>query len=77
MVYPADAQEEGASGRVIVQFIIEKDGSISSPKVVRGKHPSLDREALRLVKMMPKWTPGHNNRQAVRVRYLLPINFKP
>lgn len=74
--YPPAAAEEGASGKVIVQFIVEKDGSISNVKVVRGKHPALDAEALRVVKKMPKWTPGRNNGMPVRVTYNLPVNFQ-
>lgn len=74
--YPPAAAEEGASGKVIVQFIVEKDGSISNVKVVRGKHPALDAEAVRVVKKMPKWTPGRNNGMPVRVTYNLPVSFQ-
>lgn len=74
--YPADAAEAGITGRVIVSFVIEKDGSISNARVVRSIHPSLDAEAIRIVKTMPKWIPGKNNGQTVRVEYTLPISFK-
>lgn len=74
--YPAAASEEGIQGRVVVQFIVEENGSISHVNVVRGKHPALDAEALRVVKKMPKWNPGRNNGQPVRVIYNLPVTFK-
>ena len=74
--YPADAAEAGITGRVIVSFVIEKDGSISNARVVRSIHPSLDAEAIRIVKKMPKWIPGKNNGQTVRVEYIMPISFK-
>lgn len=74
--YPAAASEEGIQGKVTVQFIVEKDGHISNVHVVRGKHPALDAEAKRVVSKMPKWTPGRNNGQPVRVTYNLPVTFK-
>ena len=74
--YPATAAEEGVTGRVIVTFIVEKDGSLSNVKVLRGKHPDLDKEAIRIVKAMPKWIPGKRNNEVVRVSYNLPITFK-
>ena len=74
--YPAAASEEGIQGKVTVQFIVEKNGSISNVTVVRGKHPALDAEAKRVVSKMPKWTPGRNNGQPVRVTYNLPVTFK-
>ncbi len=74
--YPAAASEEGIQGKVTVQFIVEKDGHISSVHVVRGKHPALDAEAKRVVSKMPRWTPGRNNGQPVRVTYNLPVTFK-
>lgn len=74
--YPPQAAEEGVSGKVTVQFVVEKDGSISGVKVVRGKHPALDAEAVRVVKKMPKWTPGRNNGAPVRVTYMLPVTFR-
>ena len=74
--YPAVAQENGVQGRVIVQFVVEPDGSISQVKVARGVDPSLDKEAARVVNGMPKWIPGKQNGQAVRVRFTLPVQFR-
>lgn len=74
--YPTIAQENGIQGKVIVQFVVERDGSITQVNVIRGVDPSLDREAVRVVKSMPKWTPGKQNGQAVRVKFTLPVNFK-
>lgn len=68
--------ESDASGRVIVQFVIGKDGTVKDPKVVRGITPALDEEALRLVRNMPKWKPGKQMGEAVEVRYTLPVTFK-
>lgn len=73
--YPIDAQELGRQGRVIVQFIIEKDGSISDVKISRSVFSSLDREALRVVKAMPKWNPGKVNGIPVRVKNEVPVVF--
>ena len=73
--YPAVARENGI-GRVIVKFIVEKDGSLSDSTVIRSVHPIVDREALRLVGQMPKWNPGKRAGIPVRVRYFLPIKFK-
>ena len=74
--YPVVAQENGVQGRVIVGFVVEKDGSISDVKVMRSVDPSLDREALRVVKAMPKWKPGKQNGSAVRVKYTVPVVFR-
>ena len=74
--YPQKAQDNYVQGRVIVQFIVEKDGSISSPSIVKGVDKDLDAEALRVVEMMPDWEPGKNNRLPVRCYFTLPINFK-
>ncbi|MBQ7471406.1 MAG: energy transducer TonB [Prevotella sp.] len=74
--YPTIAQENGIQGKVIVQFVVERDGSITQVNVIRGVDPSLDKEAVRVVKSMPKWTPGKQNGQAVRVKFTLPVNFK-
>lgn len=74
--YPAQASEEGVQGKVIVQFDVAKDGSIVNVKVARGRHPALDKEAVRLVKAMPRWNPGRNNGQPVKVTYTLPVSFK-
>ncbi|MBQ4276839.1 MAG: energy transducer TonB [Bacteroidaceae bacterium] len=74
--YPAVAAENGIQGRVIVKFIIEKDGSISNAQVLKSVDPSLDKEALRVINSMPKWTPGRQNDKPVRASFTLPINFK-
>ena len=74
--YPAVARENGIEGRVILKFIVEKDGSLSDSTVIHSVHPMVDREALRLVGQMPKWNPGKRAGVPVRVRYCLPIKFK-
>ena len=74
--YPQQAVEANVQGRVFLDFIVEKDGSISSPRVLRGIGNGCDDEALRVVEAMPKWTPGKQGGKAARVRYTLPINFK-
>ncbi|MBQ9666718.1 MAG: energy transducer TonB [Bacteroidaceae bacterium] len=74
--YPASAQENNIQGRVLVQFVVNKDGSIVDPKVLRGADPALDKEAMRVVSAMPKWTPGKQRGKTVRVRYTLPVTFR-
>ena len=74
--YPVVAQENGVQGRVIVSFVVERDGSISDVKVARSVDPSLDREAQRVVKSMPRWKPGKQNGSAVRVKYTVPVVFR-
>ena len=74
--YPATAQEKGIQGRVIIQFVVERDGSITEPKVVRGVDPDLDKEALRVVSAMPNWKPGKNKGEVVRVKYTLPVMYR-
>ncbi len=74
--YPVIAQENGIQGRVIVSFVVEKDGSVADATVVRGVDPSLDKEALRVVNSMPKWTPGKQRGKPVRVKYTLPVTFR-
>ena len=76
IVFPTIAAEEGVQGRVVVEFVVGKDGSISNVRVVRPRHPALDKEAVRVVKAMPAWIPGRNNGQPVKVTYTLPVNFK-
>ena len=76
LVYPAQAAEEGVSGRVTIRFVVERDGTVSQVTVARGKHPALDKEAKRVVSKLPKFIPGKQNGQTVRVSYTLPINFK-
>ena len=75
LVYPVTAQENGVQGRVIVSFVVETDGSIINVKVARSVDPSLDREAMRVVKAMPKWTPGKKDGKPVRVKYTVPMVF--
>ena len=74
--YPEVAQANNIQGRVVVKFTVEKDGSISNPTVVRGVDKDLDREAIRVVKKMPRWNAGKNNGVAVRSYFNLPVNFK-
>jgi len=74
--YPVIAQENGIQGRVICQFVVNKDGSIVDINVVRSVDPSLDKEAIRVIKSMPKWKPGKQRGKAVRVKFTLPIVFR-
>lgn len=74
--YPTVAAENGVQGRVVVGFVVERDGSITDVNVLRSVDPSLDREAVRVVKSMPKWTPGKQNGSAVRVKYQVPVTFR-
>ena len=76
MNYPVIAAENGVQGRVVVQFVVEKDGSVSDVQVVKSVDPSLDKEASRVVSAMPKWIPGKQNGAAVRVKYTVPVTFK-
>ena len=76
MHYPTVAAENGVQGRVVVGFVVERDGSITDVNVLRSVDPSLDREAVRVVKAMPKWTPGKQNGSAVRVKYQVPVTFR-
>lgn len=73
--YPIVALESGISGRVYVQFVVEKDGSVSDVKVLRGIGGGCDEEAIRVVEKMPRWNPGKQRGRAVRVLYMVPINF--
>lgn len=74
--YPTEAKEKGIEGRVTVSCVIEKDGQLSEVKVLRGVHPLLDAEAVRIVKGMPRWKPGEWRGEKVRVSYTIPISFK-
>ena len=74
--YPAEAQENCVQGRVIVRFVVEKDGHISDVTVLRSVDPSLDKEAIRVVRNMPRWTPGKQEGEPVRVRYNVPVSFR-
>ena len=74
--YPVVAEENGIQGRVIVSFVVERDGSITDVRVVKSVDPSLDKEAQRVVKSMPRWIPGKQNGSAVRVKYTVPVTFR-
>jgi protein TonB len=74
--YPVAAQRNGVHGRVLVSFVVEKNGSVSDVRVLRSADPSLDNEAVRVVRAMPRWSPGKQNGQPVRVKYTLPVTFK-
>ncbi len=74
--YPVEAVKEKKQGRVVVSFIVEKDGSITHPTVKRGIDKSLDEEAVRVIKEMPKWTPAKHNGEVVRLEYTLPVVFR-
>jgi TonB family protein len=74
--YPPECEETCVQGRVVVTFLVERDGSISNAKVVKSVHPLLDAEALRVVEGMPKWMPGRQNGVTVAVKYTIPVTFR-
>ena len=74
--YPVEAEENGVQGRVLVEYVVGKDGYISDVRVAKSVDPSLDKEAIRVVKGMPKWIPGEIDGEAVTVRYTLPVTFR-
>lgn len=74
--FPVVAQENGVQGRVVISFVVEKDGSVTDVQVAKSVDPSLDKEAQRVVKSMPHWIPGKQNGSAVRVKYVVPVSFK-
>ena len=74
--YPAEAIKEKIEGRVLVSFIVDVDGAISEARILRSAHPLLDREALRVIRMMPMWNPAKEDGKPVKVRYSLPVSFK-
>ena len=74
--YPKKALKNGVSGKVFVQFVIDKTGKVTNVVAVRGVEKSLDKEAVRVIKSMPKWKPGMKDGQPVKVKYTIPINFK-
>ena len=76
LVYPEIAKENGVQGRVTLQFTVEKDGTVTKVKVLRGVDPSLDKEAVRVVSMSPKWSPGKQRDRAVPVTYTFPVIFQ-
>ena len=73
--YPVIAQENGIQGKVYINFVVDKDGSVTNARVARGVDSSLDKEAIRVVNSLPKWKPGKQRGKAVRVSYTVPINF--
>ena len=74
--YPPVAEENGIQGRVVCTFVVERDGSVTDVRVAKSVDPSLDKEAVRVVSTMPKWIPGKQNGQSVRVKYTLPVTFR-
>ena len=74
--YPAICRDNNIQGRVIVSFVVNKDGKIVDPEVVKGVNPSLDKEALRVISTMPNWKPGYQRGKPVRVKYSVPVNFR-
>ena len=74
--YPQAAQENGRQGKVVVQFVVDTDGSIINAHVLTSVDPDLDKEALRVIKSMPRWTPGKQKGKPVRVKYTVPVNFR-
>jgi len=75
LIYPAEAKEKKIEGKVFVEFIIEKDGSVTHVKILKSVDPELDEEAVRIVKMMPKWIPGEQMGKPIRTCYQIPIRF--
>ena len=74
--YPVVAEENGIQGRVLVKIVVKKDGTIDSPTVVKSVDPSLDKEAIRVVKTMPKWIPGKQKGEPVNVSFIVPLTFR-
>lgn len=74
--YPKVAEENGIQGRVILTFIVKKDGSLSDVRVAKSVDPSLDKEAVRIIKSMPKWNPGTHKGKYVNVKFTLPVTFR-
>lgn len=75
IIYPKECLEQGVQGRVIVQFVVNSDGSIENPKVVKPNNPYLDKEAIRVVATMPKWIPGNQRGKTLRVQMTIPVTF--
>ncbi|MDR1357239.1 MAG: energy transducer TonB [Tannerellaceae bacterium] len=74
--YPVIAQENGIQGRVTCAFVVNRDGAVVDAEIMRGVDPSLDKEALRVINTMPKWSPGKQRGKPVRVRYIIPVTFR-
>ena len=75
-MYPPQAAENRIQGRVILEVVISKDGDVTNVKVVKGVDPLLDKEALRVINLMPKWKPGKQRGEAVNVKYTIPVTFR-
>lgn len=76
ITYPAQAVEEGATGVVAVQMVIDENGNVTNVSVKKGVHPALDREAVRVIKKMPRWKPGLKDGTPVKVQYIVPVTFR-
>lgn len=74
--YPRKAKRKGIQGVVVMTFVVEKDGKVSTVTVAKGVHPLLDNECMRVMQAMPQWTPGFSGEKPVKVRYSLPLTFK-
>ena len=74
--YPTECEQKRVEGRVLVRFVIDEQGSVTDPNVIKSVDPQLDAEALRVVKLMPKWNPGQNEGKAVAVKYTIPFTFR-
>jgi protein TonB len=75
IIYPKSAIDSGIQGKVLLKFVVKKDGSISDVEIVKGVNSAIDREAIRVVSAMPRWKPGKQNGSAVNVAYMVPIKF--
>ena len=76
MKYPKEAMDKGVQGRVVVKFVIEKDGQVSEPEIVKSVYPALDEEARRVIRCMPNWQPGKQSGKVVRVYFTMPVTFR-
>ena len=74
--YPKECAENGIQGRVIIDFVVERSGKLTNIRVVKSVNPALDKEAMRIVNLMPKWIPGRQSYKTVRVKYIIPITFQ-
>jgi protein TonB len=77
MIYPQEAVDKKIKGKVVITFVVEKDGSVSNVSIVKGVHPLLDNEAVKVISESPKWIPGFQRGRPVRVRFVIPLNFSP
>lgn len=76
MKFPREALESGVEGRVLASFVVEADGSVGSVRIIRSPHPVLSREVVRALAESPRWTPGSQNGEPVRVKYTVPVDFR-